>query len=50
MDAITFEIRSSVVKAIEIELKIVRVKTEQEEALAGILRQEAKYRVHHKLL
>ena len=48
-DTIALKTRSLVVKSTEIELETVGVRTEKEEALARILRQEAKHRVRCSL-
>ena len=49
LDIIIFEARSSVVEATEIELEIVGVKIEREEALEKTLRQEAEHKVRRNL-
>ena len=36
-------------EVIDIKSEIIGVRIEQEEALAGILRQEAEHRMHHDL-
>ena len=48
-DAITSKTRSSIMETIQIELEIVGMRTEQEEALAGMPRRKDECKVHPDL-